>query len=293
MVDETDYIVVTDDELEQDSKGELIKLAGRLRDRRNELNQLAAKRASKRDELNEKTRECVDQAQYHREKRDELNTLVQAHKEQRNKLNEKANELYERVEEKKTDLELDEGPDLDKLTEDIEALEFKQQTSVLSAEDERALIEQIEDKREEYRERKRKLEETGDIDEYVERAEQVRDEASKHHDKVTTLADKAQNHHNEMISAYRDADDIRSDADDMHEQFVVAQEAADHHHEEFVRVQKRLRELDKEEEQERRAERDEAREKARAEAEEIYQKFKEGETLDTEDLMKLQKTGLL
>jgi len=29
------------------------------------------------------------------------------------------------------------------------------------------------------------------------------------------------------------------------------------------------------------------------EAEDIYQKFKEGETLDTEDLMKLQKTGLL
>ena len=35
------------------------------------------------------------------------------------------------------------------------------------------------------------------------------------------------------------------------------------------------------------------REEAKEEAEEIYQKFKEGETLDTEDLMKLQKTGLL
>ncbi len=79
----------------------------------------------------------------------------------------------------------------------------------------------------------------------------------------------------------------------MHESFVEAQEAADQHHEDFVRVQKRLRELDKEEEEERKSARDQKKEAAKEEAEEIYQKFKEGETLDTEDLMKLQKTGLL
>jgi len=37
----------------------------------------------------------------------------------------------------------------------------------------------------------------------------------------------------------------------------------------------------------------EEREAAKEEAEEIYQKFKKGETLDTEDLMKLQKAGKL
>ncbi|MEF8885965.1 MAG: phosphoserine phosphatase, partial [Haloarculaceae archaeon] len=93
--------------------------------------------------------------------------------------------------------------------------------------------------------------------------------------------------------AYREADDIRDEADEMHEKFVDAQEAADQHHEDFVRVQKRLRELDKKEEEEEREARKEKEEAAREEAEEIYQKFKEGETLDTEDLMKLQNTGLL
>jgi uncharacterized coiled-coil DUF342 family protein len=96
-----------------------------------------------------------------------------------------------------------------------------------------------------------------------------------------------------MIEAYREADDIRDRADEMHELFVEAQEAADRHHEDFVRVQKRLRELDKKEEQQEKDRREEKREEAKKEAEEIYQKFKEGETLDTEDLMKLQKTGLL
>ena len=82
------------------------------------------------------------------------------------------------------------------------------------------------------------------------------------------------------------------EADEMHEKFVEAQEVADQHHEDFVRVQKRLRELDKKEEEER-EQREEKHEAAREEAEEIYQQFKEGETLDTEDPMGLQKTGLL
>jgi uncharacterized coiled-coil DUF342 family protein len=96
-----------------------------------------------------------------------------------------------------------------------------------------------------------------------------------------------------MIEAYREADDVRDDADETHERFVEAQEAADRHHEDFVKVQKRLRELDKKEEDERKSARDKKREEAEQEAEEIYQRFKEGETLDTEDLMKLQKTGML
>jgi uncharacterized coiled-coil DUF342 family protein len=96
-----------------------------------------------------------------------------------------------------------------------------------------------------------------------------------------------------MIEAYREADDIRDEADEWHEKFVEAQEAADRHHEDFVRVQKRLRELDKKEEEAEKKQRAAEQEEARREAEEIYEAFQNGETLDTEDLMKLQKSGLL
>ncbi|MCF2208566.1 phosphoserine phosphatase, partial [Halobacterium salinarum] len=104
--------LITDDELQNKSKGQLIKNAGQFRDRRNELNQLASSRASERDDLNAKTREKVDEAQEHREKRDELNERVQEHKEIRNDLNADANELFDEVEQRKEDLELDEGKDL-------------------------------------------------------------------------------------------------------------------------------------------------------------------------------------
>ncbi|MCL7418918.1 MAG: phosphoserine phosphatase, partial [Halalkalicoccus sp.] len=168
MVDESKNIEVNDSDLESDSKGQLIKLAGKLRDRRNDLNQMASKRAGKRDELNAATREKVDEAQEHREKRDELNEQVQEHKQKRNELNAKANELFDEVEGRKSDLELDDGKGLEELEEEIEQLEFKQQTEVLSTEDERELIEKIENKREEYRTRQEKLEGNDDLEELVE-----------------------------------------------------------------------------------------------------------------------------
>ena len=55
-IDESKNAAVTDDDLENRSKGELIKLAGQLRDRRNELNQLASERASNRDDLRSEER---------------------------------------------------------------------------------------------------------------------------------------------------------------------------------------------------------------------------------------------
>ena len=55
-LDDADNVELTDERLENGSKGKLIKLAGQLRDRRNELNQMASERADKRDELNAKTR---------------------------------------------------------------------------------------------------------------------------------------------------------------------------------------------------------------------------------------------
>ena len=288
-----DNVELPEEKLESGSKGELIKLAGQLRDRRNELNQMASERASKRDDLNAKTREKVDEAQEHREDRDQLNEDVQEHKKSRNELNADANELFDKVEQLKTDLDLNDGKGAEELKEEIEDLEFRQQTEVLSAEDERELIEKIETKRKELKRRKEKVEDSGELESLIEEAESVRSDASQHHQKVTELADEAQEHHNQMIESYRAADEIRDKADEMHDLFVEAQEAADRHHEDFVRVQKRLRELDKQEEEERKDEREEEREAAKEEAEEIYQKFKEGETLDTEDLMKLQKTGLL
>jgi uncharacterized coiled-coil DUF342 family protein len=51
-LDDADNVELTDEQLEDGSKGKLIKLAGQLRDRRNELNQMASERADLRDELN-------------------------------------------------------------------------------------------------------------------------------------------------------------------------------------------------------------------------------------------------
>ena len=292
-IDESKNVELTDDDLANDSKGQLIKKAGQLRDRRNDLNQMASERASERDTLNAKTREKVDEAQEHREARDELNEQVQEHKQQRNEKNAKANELFEKVDQLEDDRGLNDGKSVDQLREEIDDLEFKQQTQVLSPDDERELIEKIENRRSDLEERKSKLDESGDLEKVKANGKGVRAAASEQQQRLTELADQAQERHDDMIQTYREADDVRDEADEWHEKFVDAQEAADRHHEDFVRVQKRLREMDKKEEESREANREEKAEEAKEEAEEIYQSFKNGETLDTEDLMKLQKAGLL
>jgi len=171
QLDESRNVSLSEEELENDSKGQLIKKAGQLRDRRNELNQMASERASKRDDLNAKTREKVDEAQEHRESRDELNEQVQEHKESRNTLNAEANELFDEVEEMKQDLELGSGKSIEELKEEIEDLEFKQQTEVLGTDEERELIEKIENKREKLAEKKGKVDQSGELEELIEEAE--------------------------------------------------------------------------------------------------------------------------
>ena len=255
--DETENVELSDEELETSNSEYLIKKATKLRDRRNELNELANEFANKRDDLNAKTREKIDEAQEHREKRDELNEQVQEHKNKRNELNAEADELFDEAEELKQDMEFDsdksieefkqEIDDLEKKIEELEETESHLQTETSDAENERELIKE---KRKKLAEKKKKLVQINEFESLVEEAEEVRSEASQHHQKVTELADKAQEHHNQMIEAYREADDIRDEADEVTELFVEAQDAADRHHEDFVRVQKVLRELNLEEQRE-------------------------------------------
>nr|WP_049928707.1 hypothetical protein [Halopiger goleimassiliensis] len=246
------------DSLVGKSKGDLVRLAGRLRDRREELNRLVGERADRRDELNERVQE-------HKEKRDELNRT--------------ADQLYGKIGQLKADLDLDGEASLEELESELEELEHRQQTRVLSADEEASLVERIEETRERIRERRDRLEKA-DLLELKRRAEAAREEASEHHERVLVLADRPQDHHERMIEAYREADEIHDRADEAHEAFVAAQDAADAHHEAFVRVQRRLEELDEREH----VPDDESGE----EAAELFEQFKEGDALTEDDLRRIQ-----
>jgi len=189
------------------------------------------------------------------------------------------------------------GLSLSELKREIDHLEFRQQTEVLSTEKERDLVDRIAHLWEQYRQKKGELENNTELREILDKAKQLRDEASEHHKQVTINAELAQEYHDNMLASFKEADQMRAEADAAHKDFVLAQEMADEQHHKYIKMQKELRDYDKvifslyKKSKETR----ESREKVQVlkRAEEVYAMFKEGQKLETEDLLLLQRSGLL
>jgi len=124
---------------------------------RNRLNAEASQFATRRDELNTKTRALIDSAQQAKDKRDEFNKLVSENKEKRDTLNEQANNLLAKADQIKRKFRVSGGLSLSELKREIDHLEFKQQTEVVSTEKERELVDHIAHLWEEYRKKREEL----------------------------------------------------------------------------------------------------------------------------------------
>ncbi len=284
------------DEL-QERKTELKNKSEEYKKKRNEFNIEASKFASKRNELNKSTKEKIDEAQELKKLRDENNEKVAEAKLKRDELNEQANKIYAEIDKIRKSLRLDDGPSLKELKRQIDALEFKQQTEVMTPAKERELVENIASLTEDLKRKKQQLEGNTELKSLLEKAQSLRDEALTHHNNVKEYADAAQQYHDKMIEIFKEADGVRTESDVAHKEFVKAQEAADEQHRLFIQTQKEIRELNKViiglKRKTKESKDESIREQAKKEAEEVYQQFRLGEKLNTEDLMLLQRSGLL
>src|SRR5207248_1796981 len=121
--------------------------------------------------------------------------------------------------------------------------------------------------------------------------------AEEQHQAVTVLANEAQQEHDAMVKLFHEADGLRRLADGEQAEFVKHKIEADKAHREFVDAISAVRDIDRVANALRgstpRGERAPAASSeaaaAQAEAEDIFDKFRKGEKLSTEDLMALQK----
>ena len=264
---------------------------------RNRLNAEASESAARRDELNARTRALIESAQQSKDKRDEFNKLVSENKERRDSLNDTANGLLAKADQIKRKFKVAGGLSLSELKREIDHLEFKQQTEVISTEKERELVDRIAHLWEEYRKKRAELENNAELKEALEKARQLRAEASEFHKQLTENADLAQQCHEKMLKCFKEADKVRAQADAAHKEFVRAQESADEQHHTYIKIEKELRDYDKiiSSLKKRSKEARESREKVDVlkRAEEVYAMFKDGQKLETDDLLLLQRSGLL
>jgi uncharacterized coiled-coil DUF342 family protein len=281
----------------QGRKGDLKDKSEEYKDKRNEFNLEASKCATKRNDLNKRTKELIDEAQQLKKLRDENNEQVAQSKLKRDELNDQANKIYAEIDKIRKGLNLGDGPSLKELKKQIDGLEFRQQTEVMTPAKERELVDSITKMSDELKKKKSQLEGNTELKTFLEQAQAFRDEALVHHNKVKEFADAAQQYHDKMIGIFKDADAIRAESDMAHKEFVKAQEAADEQHRQFIQTQKEIREINKVliglKRKTKETKDESIREQSKKEAEEVYAQFKLGEKLTTEDLMLLQRSGLL
>ena len=263
-----------------EKEAEISKVA----DEREEFNKEAREQRKIRDELNASLKENLNKAIEYRNERNEINKEVEAAKKARNDANAKIKNLeWNSGKRNKVKIE-NEIKKIDKIIE----------TRVLDIKKENQLVKNANDLR-------KQLMEIHEDESAKAEADELRKESEEAHEKVIELSEKAQAAHEEMLKYFRKTDDIRTAADDAHKKFIQARRDAAAKHDEFKAILSDIHVINKKlgSNKPKRRKSDKKgssggnknrEEKQRAQ--EIFEKFKQGGKVSTEELLLLQKYNI-
>jgi uncharacterized coiled-coil DUF342 family protein len=212
--------------------------------KRDELNQIARESANKRDELNKEVKELASKVKELRSKRDELNKKVRELKAEKNELYKEIDKLYKELDELRKNIDKG-GRPLGEIEKEIRRLEFRQQTTVMTIEKERALIERISKLKKELEERKAQLEKHEEFRKLISRIRELKDRVRVLASEIKAYSDEADKYHAEMTALVNQLDEKRKLADEMHAKFLESRKEADKCHEEALKRKRDIRDLEK------------------------------------------------
>jgi uncharacterized coiled-coil DUF342 family protein len=204
----------------EDKRGKLRQEPLAFKDRRGQLNAEASKWAAKRNELNRATEELIDKAQKFKNLRDESNKNVAQFKKKRDESNERINQLSAKIDEIRKKHNITCEHSIRDPRREIDHLEFRQQTEVLSPDKEKQLVDKIAALRTEFKGRKDQLEKNEELRKLLGETQALREQATNYHDQVIKFAELAQEYHDQMIGAFKEADQTRAEADAAQKEFL-------------------------------------------------------------------------
>ena len=263
-----------------EKEAEIAKVA----EEREEFNKIAKEQRKIRDELNASLKENLNKAIEYRNERNEINKAVEAAKKARNDANNKIKSL-----------EWSSGKrDKIKIENEIKKIDKIIETRVLDIKKENQLVKNANDLR-------KQLMEIHEDESVKNEAQELKKLSEEEHEKVIELSEKAQTAHEEMLTYFRKTDDIRTAADEAHKKFIEARKNASAKHEEFKVILSDIHVINKKlgSNKPKRRKSDNKpsgganknrEEKERAE--EIFEKFKQGGKVSTEEILLLQKYNI-
>ncbi|MGF7118403.1 phosphoserine phosphatase SerB [Methanobacterium oryzae] len=250
---------------------------------RDALNKEANQQRELRNELNASIKENLDKAIEYRDKRDEINKEVKKYKKLRDQTNEELKKL-----------EWASGKrDIINIENEIKRIDKTIETQVLNIRKENELVKKATDLR-------KKLQDMKEDEKIQKEALELKKLSESHHEKVVEFSDEAQVTHESMLEYFKKIDDVRTKADEAHNKFIEAKDNASKKHEEVKEILGHIRKINKKLDKvksKKRSRDSEATMKKNSEekahAEDIYQKFKDGKKLNTDELMLLQKHNVI
>ncbi len=189
------------------------------------------------------------------------------------------------------------GVNLNQMKQSLRKLENEQMTQPMSTQKEKKLIEIIKGIHLKIKEQEESLNKDPKLKKAVEEEKTLKQKAEKQHDLVEKMAKKAQEEHQAMIEILTQLDNFVKKTTAIQEKIVLTKIEADTVHKEFIENVNKIHDLEKMiigVEKKKVVKKKIADVSAvQKEADDIFERFKNGEKLSTEDLMVLQKAGLL
>ena len=282
----SDFVLADTMEGVRQQKNEKEAEIAQVTEEREEFNRIAREQRKIRDELNASLKENLNKAIEFRNERNKINKKVEAAKKARNEANEKIRNLeWSSGKRNKVKIE-NEIKKIDKIIE----------TRVLDIKKENQLVKNANDLR-------KQLMEIHEDESVKGEAQDLKKLSEEEHEKVITFSEKAQSDHEEMLKYFRKTDDIRTAADEAHKKFIEARRNAHDKHEEFKSILSDIHVINKKLGSNRPRKRKAGGNKSsssngnknreeKERAEEIFDKFKNGAKLSTEELLLLQKYNI-
>ena len=289
------------EELESLSRSQLRELrkdyhkkAEVLRTKRDELNLLSQSHASDRNDLNVKAKEHMDNVHLYRDRRNGLNIEVGEIRDERREVSNGVNDLKDQfLRLKRKRFSGRNLPPVSRLRKQIQELEIKQMTTPLTTDKERALVDEIGSLQNKIKEHDNLIETDTEVLEARDKfrdAEKIRRELGK---KMQKSRQEAQTAHHSMKDSLRLNRSTRRKADAAQRAFVKAKEKADIVHNEYIEYLRGMQEIDRMTASQGKSGSVADQKASAASAEDLFAKFLAGEKLSTEQLMIIQKAGML
>jgi len=242
----------------------------------------------KRDALNQQVHDLAEQAKQARSERDDLNTRVRAAKQARDARNAETRALQA-----KTGQAPNATREASRLQARLAQLERQQETTVMPAHKEKALIDMIVATRRRLDEMTAKSAAPTALDEESAKAHAARAAAEQAHAEVKELAERAQQAHQRMVALYKQAEPLRAAADAEQAAFVANKKHADAEHAAFLAAHNNARDIGYLASLITPATRPQIDLVDSQAADLVFERFRRGEAISGDDLRALQKAGRL